>query len=116
VAEIVAALSDPKKFNTPYPVPTVAVSSGEFDASSTLPIWRGPTWINMNWFLIRGLLRNNAASSARRIVDRTITMIEKNGFREFYQPFTGMGMRVENFGWSTLAVTFPELIKGTDLS
>lgn len=116
VTEIVAALEDPKKFNTPYPVPTVAVSNSQFDASSTLPIWRGPTWINTNWFLIRGLLRNNAAGSARHIADKTIEMIEKNGFREFYQPFTGMGMSVENFGWSTLAVTFPELVMGRDLS
>ena len=111
VVEIVRALKDPKKFNTPYPVPTVAVSNSEFDGTSTLLIWRGPTWINTNWFLIRGLLRNGAADSAEHIAHKSVEMIERNGFREFYQPFTGRGMHVENFGWSTLAITFSKLIK-----
>lgn len=110
VAEIVSALKDPKKFDTPYPVPTVAVSSDEFDGASTLPIWRGPTWMNTNWFLIRGLLRNGEVETAKHIAAKSVEMVEENGFSEFYQPFTGKGMRVENFSWSTLAVTFSNLI------
>lgn len=108
---IVHTLEDPTKFNVPYPVSSVSVSHPRFNASRTWPLWRGPTWINMNWFLIRGLMRNNYYDIARNIVQKSIDMVEQNGFREFYHPFTGKGMRVHNFGWSTLAVTFPDLIK-----
>jgi hypothetical protein len=31
-----------------------------------------------------------------------VEMIEKWGFREYYNPETGQGYRRENFGWSTL--------------
>jgi len=103
---IVEALQDKEKFYTPYPVPTVSVSHPKFDAQSTWPIWRGPTWINTNWFLIRGLLRNAHPDLARYIATRSIEMVTKNGFYEFYQPFSGKGLRVKNFGWSTLVVTF----------
>ena len=108
---IIQALTDETKFASPYPVPTVSISHPEFNASRTWPLWRGPTWINANWFLIRGLVRNNHQDIAKNIAKKSIDMIEKNGFREFFQPFTGKGLRVRNFGWSTLAVTFSNLIK-----
>ena len=38
----------------PWAVTTVAKSSPAFDPRN---YWRGPVWININWFLIRGLER-----------------------------------------------------------
>ena len=109
-AAILELLADESKFKTPYPVPSVSVSHPAFHPSRTVPLWRGPSWINPNWFLIRGLMRHGAADIARHIVETSIEMVEKNGFREFYQPFTGEGLRVHNFGWSTLVVTFKKLL------
>lgn len=109
--EIILALRDEKKFNTPYPIPSVGVDHPKFNIMRTWPLWRGPTWINTNWFIIRGLLQYGELELARNIARKSVAMVEKGGFREFYNPYTGDGMRVKNFGWSTLAVTFPSLLK-----
>jgi glycogen debranching enzyme len=106
VNAIVSALEDKKKFNTPYPVPSVAVDEFTFDPDSIAPIWRGPTWMNTNWFLIRGLTRNGVYDTAQKIIHKSVEMVQENGFMEFYHPYTGKGMRTKNFGWSTLAITF----------
>ena len=103
-------LKDPSKFWSKYPVPSVAMSHPEFSADRTWPIWRGPTWINTNWFIIRGLVRQGHSDIARTIARRTETMVEREGFWEFYNPHTGAGMRIPNFGWTTLASVFDKYI------
>ena len=110
---LVDNLTDPAKFWTPYPIPSVAVNDRRFDGANKgkflLCNWDGPTWINTNWYLIQGLLRHGYGEVAREVAQRTLAMVEREGFWEFYNPFTGKGMRVKDFGWSTLAVTFPRL-------
>lgn len=109
--EILDHIKNPKAFWTNYPIPSVPVLHPRFDPSSTFPIWRGPTWINSNWFLIRGLVRNGYVDVAKEIAERTLEIIDREGFWEFYNPFTGKGLRVKDFGWSTLAITFPRLLE-----
>jgi glycogen debranching enzyme len=107
---VFAQLIDSKKFWTPYPIPSVAADEPMFDADRKEQLlWRGPTWINTNWYLVIGLLRHGFKDAAKELAEKTIAMVEREGFREFYQPFTGKGMRVKNFGWSTLAATFDSL-------
>lgn len=108
---LVTLLRDDSQFNASYPVPSVSLSHPKFNASRTWPLWRGPTWINTNWFIIRGLMRHNRVDLARRIAEQSIEMVRKNGFYEFYDPLTGRGLRAKNFGWSTLVVTFQELLE-----
>jgi glycogen debranching enzyme len=104
---LLAQLIDPKKFWTPYPIPSVATDEPTFDPDfKEKLIWRGPTWINTNWYIVIGLLRHGYQREAHELAKRTITLVEQEGFREFYQPFTGKGIRVPHFGWSTLASTF----------
>lgn len=109
---IVELLTDKRQFWTPYPVPSVAQSEPSFDPDGrTKLLWRGPAWVNTNWYLIYGLLRHGFYQVARDLAHRTLDMVAREGFREFYHPFTGKGMRVKNFGWSTLVVTFPKLFE-----
>lgn len=107
---IVELIKNPNEFWTPYPIPSVPLSDLEFDGESTFPIWRGPTWININWFIIRALVRHGYKDVAREIAQSSIKMVSRHGYYEFYSPKTGRGMRVKDFGWSTLAVTFPEIV------
>ena len=37
-------------FNTPFPVPTFDTASANF---SRRDYWRGPTWMNVDWLLVR---------------------------------------------------------------
>ncbi len=109
---LVGHLTDPEKFWTPYPIPSVAQSERTFDGDRQEKLlWRGPTWVNTNWYIIQGLLRHGYDEIARELTRRTLEMVAREGFWEFYNPFTGRGMRIPNFGWSTLAITLPSLIE-----
>ncbi len=102
-------LLNPKEFWTKYPVPSVAASEPFYEPNDT-PIhkmkllWRGPTWISTNWFVVKGLRKHGYNDVADTIVKQMIDMIQKHGFREYYNPETGVGYRRKDFGWSTLIV------------
>ena len=107
VAEaLVRHIEDPDRFAARYPVPTVAMSEPSFCADR-LPgslVFRGTTWLNVNWYLARGLRRHGRADLARRIEDRSVELVEKSGFREYYNPHTGEGFGAEGFSWSALVL------------
>ena len=69
-------------------------------------IWRGPTWINTNWFLSHALRGHGYPELADTIVEKSIECIEKSGFREYYHPYTAEGLGARDFGWSTLILDF----------
>lgn len=104
-------LLNPNEFWTPYPVPSVAKSEPYYHPTDTplhkvKLLWRGPTWINTNWFIIKGLKKHGYGEIANEITTKTLEMVEKSGFREYYNPETGEGYRRTDFGWSTLVVDF----------
>ena len=94
-------LADPGLFGSPYPVPSVPVSSRWF---SPLRYWQGPTWINTNWLLIDGLHRHGFTAEAGRLRQRTLDLVRANGFWEYYHPVTGSPAGASNFSW-TAALT-----------
>lgn len=111
VHSIVWDITDPEKFWTPYPIPVVPKCNEKFEPITALPIWdSGEVWINANWCLLRGLMQHNCLALAQEIAVRNIKMIEKSGIWEIYNTLTGEGMRISDFGWSTLVTTFPKLV------
>lgn len=107
-------LLNPKEFWSDYPVPTVALNEPSYSEKAIL-LWRGPTWICLNWFIIKGLKKHNFENVATDLAQRTIEMIHKSGYREFYSPTTGQGMGAKNFGWSTLVIDIEKSIFNLDL-
>lgn len=101
-------LKDPKAFWAPYPVPSVALWEPSCVPEMHWLIWRGPTWMNINWFLVRGLRRHGYREEADAITEKSIALVSREGFREFYNPLTGQGMGAHNFGWTTLVVDMVE--------
>lgn len=113
---VVEHLTNPREFWTPYPIPSTALTDREFNIKSAFyPNWRGPVWINMNWFILRGLVKHGYVDIAKELAGKTIQMVEREGFWEYYNPLNGKGLRREtkNFGWSALVVTFPKILGGT---
>ncbi len=93
----------PEHFWTPYPLPSVPASDPKFLPGNPHGfIWRGPSWINTNWFLSHGLRRHGYADLADTIAAKSRECIEKSGFREYYHPYTAEGLGARDFGWSTL--------------
>ena len=102
-------LLNPQEFWTNYPIPSVSRSESYYTPNETplykvKLLWRGPTWINTNWLIVQGLKKHGQDKIADQIIEKTVGMIQKWGFREYYNPETGEGYRRQDFGWSTLIV------------
>ncbi len=90
-----------KPYTTRYPVPTAPVTSPYFSRER---YWQGPTWININWLLINGLEQAGHDQLASDLRDKTLALIRKSGFSEYFDPHTGDARGVDNFSW-TAALT-----------
>ncbi len=69
--------------------------------------WRGPVWINCNWIIYQGL-KNKDEKFANKIKEKTINLIKKKGFYEYYSFKTGEAFGASNFSWT--ASLFLDLI------
>ena len=105
---ILEHLINPKEFWSTYPIPTVSMDEKSFNPKDIKLLWRGPTWININYFIWEGLLKHKETKIAKELANKTLELIKKSGFREFYNPITGEGGGAKDFGWSTLIL----LMKG----
>jgi mannosylglycerate hydrolase len=62
--------------------------------------WRGPVWININWFLMHGLEAYGYQDHAERLRKAIVELCMKEGFHEYFDPFTGRGLGSNLFSWS----------------
>ena len=73
-AALVRHLDDPSTFGRPLPLPTIAPADGSAYAKD---MWRGPSWVNINWLLDLGLRRYGYHDHADRLVSLTCRTIER---------------------------------------
>ena len=100
---LVADLTDPGRFWSRYPVPTVALDEATFDPGT---MWRGPVWGNVNLLLAEGLRRSGRAGEADRLGERTLAMLlAQPDFGEYTNPVTGLPPRRAKpmFSWTASA-------------
>jgi glycogen debranching enzyme len=98
-------LLNEREFWLPYPVPSVAASEVTFDPTwQSKTTWRGPTWVNVNWYLYWGLRAHGFDDVATELARRTVAMQSRGGIREFYDPYTANGYGATDFGWSCLSL------------
>ena len=98
---MLAHLRDPEQFWSRYPVPTVALNDPKFDP---LQMWRGPTWVNINYLLVEGLQRIGQKELAAVLRRRTLEVMARNDdIYEYYHPETGEipPKAAPIFGWSS---------------
>lgn len=68
--------------------------------------WRGPVWVNLNWMLFYGLKDYGYHDISERVRQDTISIIEKNGFYEYFDSRKEMhkdgkaGYGGGDFSWS----------------
>lgn len=94
-------LLNPHEFWTKFPVPTVSLDEPSFDPKG---FWRGPVWMTSNWFIYKGLLNYGFLDIAKQIKESSIALVEKSGFREYFDPITGKGQGAKNFTWGGLVL------------
>ena len=113
VERLAAHLRDPQTFALPFPVPSVARSEPTFMPGNAHGfIWRGPSWINSNWLIDQGLRAHGFADLHAQLTEATCTLVERSGFREYYQPFTGEGYGSRDHSWSTIVVDMLDEVAG----
>ena len=72
----------------------------EGDYLDTSNYWRGPVWINTNWLLLQGLSRYGFQEKAESVRRDMITLVERCGFHEYFDPYKGFGYGTDNFSWT----------------
>ncbi|MBI3624497.1 hypothetical protein HY218_02590, partial [Candidatus Saccharibacteria bacterium] len=102
-------LENKYEFAVPYSVPTVAVSESSFDPNG---FWRGPVWMVTNWFIVKGLQAYGFDAQAKKIIDQSLQLLKKSGFREQFNPLTGEGYGAHNFTWGCLVM---DMLKSVDM-
>jgi hypothetical protein len=66
-------LKNPATFAAPYPVPSISLDSGTY----TKDMWRGPSWINYNFVIYRGLLKYGFKQDAECLKETSLAGIQK---------------------------------------
>ena len=94
---LVGMLADPGIFGSPYPVPTVPLTSRWFKPAC---YWQGPAWVNTNWLIIDGLRRYGFTGEAEALRLKTLELVRKSGFYEYYHPINGEPAGVRDFSWT----------------
>lgn len=100
---VIANLLDENKFNTPLPLPTASKDNPKFDGEKGY--WRGAVWLDQFYFGYDGMLKygykEEAYTLLRKLIMNTPELSDPNKeLRENYNPFTGEGTHVSNFGWT----------------
>lgn len=100
---IIVQLEDESKFKAPFSIPTVAMDDPQFCPTFDADLmWRGPVWGFTNWFILEGLGLHDKLELQEQILRRWISLVEKSGIYEHYNPLTGEGYGSEGLGMSTL--------------
>ena len=61
--------------------------------------WRGPVWINSNWIIYQGL-KDKDKDFAQILKNKTLELLEKKKFHEYYNHINGETLGANNFSWS----------------
>ncbi|HEV7459596.1 MAG TPA: hypothetical protein VGN78_03585 [Solirubrobacteraceae bacterium] len=98
-------LLHPRRYRAPAGIPSVAMDEPAFRAGfDRFRTWRGPAWVNSAWLLLPAMADLGYETEAADILRGVLAAIDREGFREYYNPHTGRGHGARDFGWSTLVV------------
>jgi glycogen debranching enzyme len=97
---LLAHLTNPDAFWGEYMLPSVAYNDHKFDS---LTMWRGPVWVNINYFFVEALRQIGEFDLADQLRDKTLNLImSHNSIYEYYDALTGEPpyAAADIFGWT----------------
>ena len=80
-----------------YAIPNYNTCAEDFSPQN---YWRGPIWININWLIYEGLKGYGYMEYASLVRNSIIKLVQKSGFYEYFDPFTGKGHGTKDFSWT----------------
>eukprot|EP00177_Eucheuma_denticulatum_P004873 GFKZ01008848.1.p1 GENE.GFKZ01008848.1~~GFKZ01008848.1.p1 ORF type:complete len:571 (-),score=84.30 GFKZ01008848.1:501-2213(-) len=89
-----------------WTIPSVARDDPAF---TNTRYWAGPAWINVNYLVRDGLIRNargnvHALKLAKYLQERSIEMVRKVGFYEYFDPESGSAHGGHEFSWTAALI------------
>ena len=104
-------LTNPREFWCEFPLCSVSRDDPTFDP---VDMFRGATWVNINWMVIEGLSRQGYTELARTLARKTVDLVGpryEQGVRlrsprlwEWYHPITGEALGNCQYTWSALVI------------
>jgi len=88
---------EPDRF---YPgMPSAAYDTPGYDSSA---YWRGPAWVNVSFFALKGLKDNGYGDLAEKMKANLLGWIDKNSdsLYEYYDSKDGKGLGARAYGWT----------------
>ena len=82
-------------------VPSYDMCQVDFDGEF---YWRGPVWINVNWYIAQGVRDYGEEELADWIENSPIALADRKGFYEYYDPNTGKGLGAKDFSWTAALI------------
>lgn len=99
VRRVLERLQEPALWGA-HPLATVARDDPHYDPNQ---MWRGPVWINVNYFFVEALARVGRPDLARTLAEETLELVlAHDDIYEYYNPDTGAPppKAAPIFGWS----------------
>jgi len=93
-------LTNPYEFWGQYRIPSVAYRDPTHEPAT---MWRGPVWVNVNYFIIEAFRKVGEHSLADELTQKTLDLISGSpGITEYYSSQTGASPEsaASAFGWS----------------
>ena len=97
------ALQNDKVFGSPYPVPTLAQCDPDYAPHGWG--WNGPVWLQVNYFVITGLISQGVYDEAFKLWEKTKRLLIRDGRPhsfELYDPVHGTGMGCPDYSWQAM--------------
>jgi glycogen debranching enzyme len=99
-SRLISHLTNPEEFWGENMLPTVARNDPHYEPST---MWRGPIWVNINYFFIEALRQVGEDGLADELTHKTLELITRHqGMYEYYQANGGEPplKAAEAFGWT----------------
>jgi len=99
-ARLLAHLTNPNEFWGEFALPSVARNDPHYDPQT---MWRGPVWVNINYFFIEALEQVGEVALALALRDKTLELIMRHeSIYEYYHAETGEPppAAADIFGWT----------------
>jgi glycogen debranching enzyme len=109
-ARLVKQMTAPR-FWANYPISTTPSDDPLF---SPHHYWRGNVWMSVNWLIYQGLRRYGFFEEASRLAEASWSLVEAQGFHEYFNPLTGEGYGPDQQSWTTLVLDMLATERGQD--
>ncbi|MBD3194389.1 MAG: hypothetical protein GF317_04990 [Candidatus Lokiarchaeota archaeon] len=104
-----------QEFYTEYPIPILSQNVSIKNDNKKLKNSKELIRLDLNWLIIRGLQKHGFYNVAMELSQKTIDIVRKFGFWEYYHTHEGIGIGMSEYTPSTIIVDIEDKIFGSDL-